>query len=285
MPGEGEELGLRGACVGLGGLKPGVPVAGMVGHDVQQVAHAARVQSLAQRNQRLVAAKMRVDVLVVGHVVLVVRLGGEDRVEIQRGDAQLLDIIQLLRNALQVAAVEDQREGGVVRRQRAPGEGLRALAAVFVLVGLRIVRRIAVGETVGEDLVEDGFVQPAGGIGIGQELEVICVQRVEMAGPGRVQPPHPVVGLQRKAVVHQRFVDGQLRLPPARRRLGGPGCISVNACSPSGAVRRKTRRIGASTPARSRIRTVSPRLGVEAGDVAFRSHRDGLTATRAATQS
>src|SRR6267143_2764471 len=41
----------------------------------------------------------------------------------------------------------------------------------------------------------------------------------------------------------------------------GPGVADVKACSPSGQVRRKTRRTGAPAPTRSRTRTVSPSRG------------------------
>src|SRR5882762_933208 len=41
----------------------------------------------------------------------------------------------------------------------------------------------------------------------------------------------------------------------------GPGIAGVKACSPSGQVRRKTRRTGAPAPTRNRTRTVSPSRG------------------------
>jgi len=44
--------------------------ADVIGHDVQQVAHVPVGQGLPQTRQLLVASEMRVDVLVVGHVVL-----------------------------------------------------------------------------------------------------------------------------------------------------------------------------------------------------------------------
>src|SRR5436190_21797865 len=91
-----------------------------------------------------------------------VRAGGEDRVEPDRIDAERLQVVQLLLDALEVAAeevdVERRRRQDrlVPRRVR-----LRVLVAVEDGTASRrsrtavVVRRVAVAEAVGEDRSEE----------------------------------------------------------------------------------------------------------------------------------
>src|SRR6267143_1185084 len=65
MPREGEEPGLRRGGVGLRGLEPRMRGADVIGHHVQQVAHAPVGQGAPQARQFLVASEMPVDMLVV----------------------------------------------------------------------------------------------------------------------------------------------------------------------------------------------------------------------------
>ena len=62
----------------------------MIGHEVQQVAHAPLVQGAPQMRQLLVASEMRVNVLVVGHIVPVVRERREHGVEVEGVHAEVL---------------------------------------------------------------------------------------------------------------------------------------------------------------------------------------------------
>jgi len=112
---------------------------------------------------------MRVDVLVVGHIVLVIRKRREHRVEVEGAHAEALQVIEALPDALQVPAIEHQREDLVLRWKRFPGVGARPMSPVLVLVRARSAGRIAVGEAVGEDLVEHRRAQPGRRRSVGQE--------------------------------------------------------------------------------------------------------------------
>ena len=85
---EGEELSRRRGRIGLRGAEPGVHEAAVIGHDVQHVAHAAVGQAAAQIDQGGVPAQVRVDVVVVGHVVAVVAVSRENRVQVEGVDAE-----------------------------------------------------------------------------------------------------------------------------------------------------------------------------------------------------
>ena len=181
--------------------------------------HPAPVQLLAQAGQRLVAAEVRVDVLVIGHVILVVGLRAKDWRQVQRVDPQRLQVVQALDDAGQVAAVKHQPAVPAFRRGRAPGTGQRAVVLVFVFVCARVAGGFAVREAVREDLVEHRALQPGRGVIIGQELEVEAVQRRLGARAGGGIPPQPIAGLQQEAVMRRRLPDRQVRLPPGHRSL------------------------------------------------------------------
>ena len=56
--GEGEVVGFGRLCSGAGGLKPCVKVTAMVWHDVEDVAHVALAECVAQLDEGVVAAEM-----------------------------------------------------------------------------------------------------------------------------------------------------------------------------------------------------------------------------------
>src|SRR2546427_11384126 len=87
-----------------------------------------------------------VDLHVVGGVVLVVAGGLENRVEINRVDAELLEIIEMIDDPLEIAAE-------VII-------GLRSSSPLFDARG--IVRRIPVGKPFGKYLIEDRVLHPVG---------------------------------------------------------------------------------------------------------------------------
>ena len=118
----------------------------VVDRDVQHHPHARLMRRVDQRAQRVVAAEQRVDGQVVDRVVAVVGGRGEDRREIERLDAQPRQIVQASGDAGQVAAPEAAR-----LRRRSPRPHVR-----------RIDRPIAVGETVGKDLVDHRAARPGG---------------------------------------------------------------------------------------------------------------------------
>ncbi len=101
----------------------------------------ARVEQLAQG---VVATEQRIDRQVVVGVVAVVGGRGEDRGEVQRGDPEVLEIVEPLDDPAQVATLEAvHRRWSVPRLERAG-----------------LVDALAGREPVGEDLVEDRVADP-----------------------------------------------------------------------------------------------------------------------------
>ena len=84
--------------------EPRVLVGGVVDDQVHDEAHAPLTDALQQTVEIRQGAEHRVDVVVVGDVVAVVRLrGGVDRREPQDVDAEGLQVVELGTNALEVA--------------------------------------------------------------------------------------------------------------------------------------------------------------------------------------
>ena len=76
----------------------------MAEHAVEQNFYPVLFRTLAERLEILLCAEHRVDFHVVARVVSVVRARGENRVQIYAGDAEALEIAELLFDALEVAA-------------------------------------------------------------------------------------------------------------------------------------------------------------------------------------
>ena len=101
-------------------------------------APGGRIDGILGRHAGLVAprvgAEVAVDVVVVPGVVLVQRRRVVHRIEIQGGDAEVLEIVQPVHDALQVAAVAAELHGAVEvlaggRRPRAPADTSPATTA------------------------------------------------------------------------------------------------------------------------------------------------------------
>src|SRR6266852_4135641 len=104
------------------------------------------------RHQRLEISsgpEMRIDLQVVGGVVLMVRWRQKDRVQVQSGDAELLEGIQPPANAGQVSPKE-----ALPGRTGSPRSYRRGISLA-----------IAVVKPVREDLIEDGILHPLGRTG------------------------------------------------------------------------------------------------------------------------
>jgi hypothetical protein len=123
-----------------------VPLAAVVEDGIQNDAHAPLVRGAEESAERLEIAEAVVDPAVVGRVVAVIRVGLEDRREVERVRAELLDVVEPAPDAGEVAAEEvSPRRGGSPR-----------------LDSLRVDRGVRVGEAVGKDLVEDRVLEPGG---------------------------------------------------------------------------------------------------------------------------
>ncbi len=132
--------------------------AGVVEDAVEHDANPSRVRLVDHPPQRGVAAQHRVDFLVVVGVIAMIRRRLEDRREIHGAHAQVDQVIQVLHDADQVAALIS-----VIGRRRTP----------FVEVA-RLRNGHAPGEPVGEDLVEDRVADPVGRLGFGHRVLHLC---------------------------------------------------------------------------------------------------------------
>ena len=113
-------------------------VAGVVEDAVEKHANVPAMRVADQRREIIVGAEARVDALVVGRVVLVVRRRREHRREVQAADAEIGEPAEVLADARKVAAEERLH-----RRRLAP----RSLPG-------RVVHLVAIRETVREHEIE-----------------------------------------------------------------------------------------------------------------------------------
>ena len=113
-----------------------------------------------------------IDMLIVLTIVFMAGGGNKDRVEIKDLDPQILQIIQLIQNALEIAAVEaaDIR----IARQGIPVIDVLGVAyGVIVFIVHYIVGWISVAEAIREDLVLNGALGPVRDVESGNEAESI----------------------------------------------------------------------------------------------------------------
>ncbi len=148
---------------------------------------------------------MRIHVVVVLAVVLVVRRGDEDRVQVDDVHAQVLKVVQLFHDSLQVAAVE-------IPDVHALGRGvpvlhpLHVLVEIAVLAGQHVICRIPVAETVRVDLVHDRPVGPLRRREARCDPERVSLRKVA-GDPHLVVVEDHVLDLQLKIVADHRLAD------------------------------------------------------------------------------
>ena len=133
----------RGLAAALDVLKEGMMLGAVVEHAVQQHAHAARVRSLHQLTEGSLSAEPRVHIIIIHDAVFVVGGGGVNGRKIQAVNAQVAQVIQMLRYARQVAA--KVHPGGWLCIPRRSDIGLFAHA---------------VGKALRKNLVHDGRIRP-----------------------------------------------------------------------------------------------------------------------------
>ena len=134
--------------------------AGVVEHAVQNDRNAFLLCFFAQGNKVVVRAEQRVDVFVIRRVVAVVGMRFKNGVEIQAGHAEAFQIIELLLDALEVAAeiVVVQRDAFLVRFPHGH--------VGFVFVQRAVVRYVLLGKPgrvkpVGKDLIDHAAAKGA----------------------------------------------------------------------------------------------------------------------------
>ena len=183
---EGEPVAVRRALalprarLGIGAKA--VEVAGVGAHVVEDAVQDDRDAVLlgvhAQGPEALLVAEQRIDAQVVRRVVAVVARRLKDRVEIDRRDAQVLQVAEPLADALEGAAVEVPAGHAAVLatpvgRRGAPVLEHLAVGAALAAHGQRVRRALApvlpARKAVGEDLVDDALAVPARLAGPGRE--------------------------------------------------------------------------------------------------------------------
>ena len=118
----------------------------MVKDPIQDDADVAGVGGIQQGPQRRVATQQRVDHHIIIGVIPMVGRRRKDRVKIERGNAQGLQIIELFNNAIQVAALI-----ALLFRRRAPR---------FQGNAIGMARLRAAGKAIRKNLVENGLFHP-----------------------------------------------------------------------------------------------------------------------------
>lgn len=116
-----------------------MPVPAVMGGDVEQVRHPARVERFTPRDQRRIAAQSRINTGIIYRIITMVGVGGEHRIQVARVDAQPFQVSEMLRDALQVAAVKGDSLCEPAGTRRAPGRCVRAMAAMLIITWLRII--------------------------------------------------------------------------------------------------------------------------------------------------
>ena len=256
LAGAGAVVGARpaGALQAAVGPPPAVEVeVDRVGADVVEdaVQHEVDARRLRRRHQRVEVVhvtELVVDAQVVDGVVAVVGAGLKDRVEVERGHPEALQVAHLAGDAREVAAgVAGRpllvRAGARPRERRAPRQPALGLAIGEAAALDRVVAGVGVGEAVGEDLVGHALGEP------GRRLEGRIVDR-ELEGPAvvpavghRAQAPAGGVGVVIDVVVDVGAVlhlpevveDGgrarhrQAERPPLHRAQGGVAVALVSA--------------------------------------------------------
>ena len=217
------------AVVAAVAVKIQAVVARVVEHAVQQHAHAALAGLLAQAGQIGLRAQHGVHAGIIAGIIAVIAARQKDGVQIQHGDVQRLQIIQLGDDALQVAAEEIPRVriavAGIKQRQR-------GLVPVFMQIDIlaRIPRRAAAAEAVGENLIHDALAQEGGG-------RIIPRVHGQLKGRGRrsIRFAHAAQAVARVAQVFCLPVFHHRReIVPQQARGGGRGKAQLVAVAAVG---------------------------------------------------
>src|SRR5581483_3955601 len=153
---------------------------------------------------------MRVNLLVIHHIVLMIGERAKNRREVQGRDTQVLQVIQLLRDTLQIAAEKLARARlGMRTRSLTPGARDYRLTVTIVFATTHVIGRVAIIKAVREYLVKDALLHPGGILVVCQDFEISGVGwRVARDACGR-EPVAAVAGIYKKTVVGARRVQLQ----------------------------------------------------------------------------
>ena len=191
-------------------VEPGMGIAGMVEHAVEDHAHSRPQGVVAQPEQRRVAAKLRIDAPIILGIVFMHAGGGENRVQIQSGYAELLQVGKFFADAVEIPAVERRpaRLAGkrVVPRLAHNLPSRRVMVIDRILVG---VTRGAAGKAIGENLIEHLIGHPLRA-GVRQVNGELLQSGRRESGEALWRKPALMVGPQQlKAVAAARLAAGE----------------------------------------------------------------------------
>ncbi len=206
LPAGEEGKGLTPGRVGVGERLPETEetVAGVVENAVEHELHAAPLQVFDQGVEGLPAAQVRVDLVVVLGVVAVARGALENGRQVEATGAQVVQVVERLDHAPEVAAVELARSLFGIGR-RSPGSGHDRLALVAPLARTRAQLGPAVPEAVGEDLIKDPPYGPVGHARGGQQVEEAVVTRQRaLAAVAAEEAPFQEEGVAQHRLHHRR---------------------------------------------------------------------------------
>ena len=203
---EVEERALRHVRVGERGLEPLVAGSDMVEGEVADYSHPALVGGPRQRDEPLVAAQERVDVVEGGRVVAVDGFGREDRRQVDQRRAERFDVVEPLRDPGQVSAEPLELGIHAPMRQGVPVAAHRPVG--------RLVLGAAGGVPVGEDLVHDRAQVPVRASAVDADDEVVVVRDVVRDWAEPVHPGEGRVAPDRPAVARDQVPDGEGGPPP-----------------------------------------------------------------------
>ncbi len=142
---------------------------------------------------------MGVNVIVVLNIVLMIGRGNKQRIKINNLNTQILQIVHLVHNTLQVAAVKISDVH--CRRITVPVvHMLHFLIDVLVLVVLDIIGGVAVAETVHINLVHYRTLRPLRRLEAGNDNEVIIVVAVLMQTASGIVITHNPADIDFKTV-------------------------------------------------------------------------------------
>ena len=211
--------------------------AGVGENAVQNDGDPALFRILAEGAEVLVGAQQGVYPAVVRCVVAVVLVGLEDGVQIDAGDAQILQVVQLAPDALQIAAeivvVPD------VAVFIGPVVGRFAPLPHDTVCGDILVGFAAAAEAVGEDLVHDAALEKFRGLvvlGKDGELEHPAVVQRAVTGIATLDVgAHAAAGIGEIVVVHALVLGAERGGIDGAARLVAPGAHGEEALLEAGA--------------------------------------------------
>ncbi len=133
---------------------------------------------------------MPVNLLVILDIVFMIARSGKNGVQIERGGAQFLNVVQSLHNPLQVAAEKlNTARLAMWARSFSPGTGNHWPSIAEIFTAAYIIGRVTIGEALGENLVEDAIVYPIRGLVVRQDVEIAGIRRRVPHHPCCREPP------------------------------------------------------------------------------------------------